>query len=177
MNTRTWVNDNSAIVMILAVLLLLVALFFIFSMGDTPVNAQNRKQWLYNIDTKTLYKDSMTLVPPVKTEDGTAVMALVYACGDCDDDPQQIAYLRKLTDEGKRLQEEENKRMEELAKLPADAKMPVRSPGSMGYLRAWMVSREDPIKWYSTESREGAEIISGTGTACGDVKIKYCRAD
>jgi len=177
MNTRQWVNDNSAIVMILAVLLLLVALFFIFSMKDASFNAQNRKQWLYNTDTKTLYKDSMTLVPPVKTEDGTAVMALVYACGDCDDDPHQIAHLRKLTDEGKRLQEEENKRMEELAKLPSGAKLPVRPPGSMGHLRAWLVSREDPIKWYSTESREGAEIISNVGTACGDIKIKYCRAN
>lgn len=86
MGLRETINNNSAVVVIGTVVLLVLALgYIILSLGgggggNANTNAQ---RWYFNTKTNTIFADDATKNPPFKTEDGSeAVLAMVFTCND-----------------------------------------------------------------------------------------------
>ena len=178
MQIRQWVNNNSAVATILAVVLLIVAVLVIFkTIGPTTGRGFSQYQYYYDIESRDRFKDDFTKVPPFETSTGgTGVYALFYSCDDCDDN-WQVAFLRKYSKRAKQLKEDYERKMRE--SMESGNPMPaVMMPGVGGggvWEREQFVSRVDPIKWVPIDSEEGRKIFSVWRNACGGEKAEICR--
>lgn len=120
-NVREWLNKNSAMVTIAAVVLLVVALS-ILVMSFRRVDASDAGAYYFDLNTGRLFTASMTEIPPIEAPSGplqtpqgplpAGVRVHILSCGSCADFAgmtaeevkaagAEIAYLEMLTPEGK----------------------------------------------------------------------------
>lgn len=169
---RQWLNDNSALAVIVAAVILLIALLVILNTNKNAARPTGSAQWYYDIESRKRFKDEGTKIAPFETASGgTGVSAMVYSCGDCDSD-WKIAFLRKYSDEAKKLKEEQRRALREAVESGVPP-----APGQMGPLEQEMlISRVDPIEWFEFASPDAEAILAEYAAACGDKAATICRA-
>lgn len=123
MKVRDWMNNNSALVTILAVVVLVISLGVIIMQTRAPgAGGRTIDLYYYDLNTGKLFVGKSDEIPPIEAPSGpyqnapgnlpAGVRAHVYACGECPDvtnmtaeEAQQagvtIAYLEMYTPEGK----------------------------------------------------------------------------
>lgn len=165
MNLREWMNQNSAVVTIIAVVLLLVSLGVII-MTLTPKN-NLRVVDVYFMDTAdgSLFVDKSDKLAPVVAPSGKdGVRAFVFSCGDCGDEKSHfVGWLETYTPEAKKA-------------IEAPVEDPEAGMGNYEVIeKGHMVA--DPVnkKWYMSNSEEGYKIMDMMEARCGkDVPAKPC---
>ncbi|HAI14361.1 MAG TPA: hypothetical protein DCM28_21835 [Phycisphaerales bacterium] len=164
MNLREWMNQNSAVVTIIAVVLLLVSLGVII-MTLTPKQV-GRVVDVYFMDTDDgkLFVDKSDQLPPVVAPSGKdGVRAFIFSCSDCGDEASHfVGWLETYTPAAKKAIE-----------------APVEGPeGGMdnyelienGHMVADPVSK----KWVPANSEYGFKIMDMIQNKCGDEAPKPC---
>lgn len=175
---RDWVNNNSAVATVLAVLALVVALaVLVWTSGGGKPRGAPSQQWFYDLGSGELYEAPMDSIPPIETESGpeNGVKAIVYSCSSCDSD-RQIAWIEKYKpDARKKLMEFRAKQKEAAGSGKPVPPMAMMDPMMMEMGRGKVISRHDKIKWVSMDSESGRKIQAGIRKPCPEgVKIKFC---
>ena len=151
MNIRQWLNENSALSTVIAVVMLVCALGYLV-MSNTQSGPRGPKNyWFYDLEDKELFAASIESVAPIEAPSGgEGVRAFVYGCGDCED--LQIAWLQKMTPRGKAQKEHQDKIMKEEG---------IKGGGFMGpdqYMFQQLISKGDKIRWLPTTIPEAHKI-------------------
>lgn len=171
---RNWMNKNSAIASMAAIILLVVALGAVASniFGGRgvpgPVDV-----YYYDLKTGELFTAKSSQFPPIHApgSDGTGhpmgVRAYVYSCTDCSDESTRfVGYLEMYTPEAKKILENPPT-MEDPDNLAAmDSFMMVEEEGHL-------VRAMDNEMWVLQMSEEGFMIMEDVQTQCGDGAIPH----
>lgn len=144
MQTREWMNNNSAIMTLGAVVLLVVALVVMINTisgggGAGTVNAL----YFYDLQSGELFEAPVESKAPIDAPSGAnnGVRARVFACGECTSSDRTPAYLEKYTDQAKAAIQAGN----------ADA---TANPNAM------LIRAVDGDQWVPSASQAGSEIVS-----------------
>lgn len=172
MNIRDWINNNAGVVTILAVMIMVLALIYIFMSGGNPRQELPESQWFYDMTTKTLFEAGLQEHAPIDTPSGKnqGVKAMVYACSNSDcESGRKIAWLEMYTPKTKK------KLMEQRDKGPdgvPDMELVRMLDDDIGV----MLARYDqPDKWYKANSPEAGQIRMSIADLCeDDTRIKHC---
>ena len=170
MKIREWINENSAAVMIVAVLLLIVAMTWIVSNTGGPVSPYGEEDFFYDVNTGQLFSASIGEYPPVVAPSGgEGVKAKVFSCTDCDSSPK-IAWLEKYPPAIK-------DRLEELRQM-SESGQPIEDPSEAAELmddHRLFARGDEPEKWCKAGSRAAAKIQLSLSTICGEGRsFKIC---
>jgi len=157
---REWINNNSAVVTVAAVAILIVSLAVIINQGrgrsgpNTPGNA-----FFYDTVTKKVFTDDATKIPPIQSPDGNpAVRAHFFTCGDCADESDRfLGYYEKYTDDVK-AQLEANPQAFELYEMAYEGRL----------------YSADGENWVTAESPDGIAITQALQGKCPPKKLRYC---
>ena len=108
MNIREWANKNSALVTGISIVVFVGALvFLIFGGGETETRGPEQR-WFYDLNTGSLFPQAPDVFPPVETESGdfngepAGVHAMVFSCGECNEDERFVAWLTTYPPEVKK---------------------------------------------------------------------------
>jgi len=108
-NLREFLNNNSMIATLVAVLILVISLIIVFRQVSGPRRSPgDYKAYYYVLETGERITAPLAQIPPIMTEDGNeAVRAMVFDCGKCENESDFfIGYLLRYTPEGKQKQQE-----------------------------------------------------------------------
>ena len=179
---RNWLNQNSAVVTIGAVMLLVLALAAIVVQMRPPSVGGPVEIWYYDLNTSELFTAKSDQLPPTDApSDGTGadtnptipagVRAYVYSCGDCDNPADRIiAWLEMYPPEVK---ERIEAMMKNPGSVPPDQTM-MEDPMSMGTLIRGIKSEN----WVPQYSEQGMKVQQDMGAAmrCPDGSPpKWCQ--
>jgi len=175
MSLRDKLNQNSLPVTILAVVVLALALAYLFYQRR-PANGGVIDVYFYDLkstdpdQTKRLFKGKNNDLPPVAspsdagTPDFSGVRAWVFTCGTCDDPSQVfISHIETYTPEYK-----DNLRQPPVA---TGGPMPM---APMAMQKGHLISRVDNIKWVEMMSTDGMQIQQSIMSKCGGEPPKPC---
>ncbi|MAE68166.1 MAG: hypothetical protein CMJ18_28280 [Phycisphaeraceae bacterium] len=169
MKIREWLNDNSAVATILAVLVLIAALTYLIR-SNTSGGKGNRPKAQYFFDEASgeLVEAPITELAP---DDGGRVKAIVYSCSDCGADPQ-VAWLEKYTKAAR-------KKLLDIKQQRADGAAPTApmgfGPEMMLMGEGKLVKEKGGKKWYKANSEKGRTIQGSLRNICGQgVRIEFC---
>ena len=200
MSLRDSMNNNSALVTLAAVVLLVVALGWIILKSKGPSGAsQFKSQYYYDLNTGTIFAADSSEMPPIETPSGpdktgnpAGVRARVFACGDCrrsyvgmteaqmEEAGAFIAFIEKFTPEFKKAVEEPKEAVAEPTEatgVPGDPNY--RRPGGGGRMmmeggQGLLIRQVNGEKWLSMRSREAQKITTTFGTKCPDGRSTPC---
>ena len=174
MKLRDWMNQNAAVVTILAVLVLIAALAWIIvgATGGPDVDLP-QQAWYYDVETGTLYPGELGLYPPiVAPSGGDGVLAKVYSCSDCGSESERrIAWLEKHPPKVKeRLEEikelyEAKERGEEISEMIDPSEQATLQDTK---LLAKSVPDGEKFKWVKAFSSAGQKMKLGYMMACNE---------
>ena len=179
MSIRSWVNEHSALVSIVTLVILvgaLVAILYNTMSGSSNTEIPNQR-WYYDLTEKTAFADRVDRIAPFKTEAGhDAVEPIVFHCGSCSE-PKQIAYLAKYTPQAAKLMEQELERMRERGQ-DTNA-IYLRGPDGFGAPGdTQKVSRVDTIQWMNfMDPKALAMIKSSMKCPEGVQRVLECPAE
>ena len=164
MKLRSWINNNSGLATILAVIILVAALVYLFVSSSGRRVKRADAQWFYDLKTGELFETSLGEYPPIDTQsgEGQGVKAMVYACTDDCELDRQIAWLEKYTPEAKTQLLNLDAERAETGAAPGAIMHPEEDAGRL-YARV-----EEPDKWYRPNSRQGAALMMSIRTLCGE---------
>lgn len=171
MKLRNWLNNNSAVVTILAVVMLILSLGAIIIMNrGSSYTPRVYDVYFYDLNTKKLFVGKSNQYAPIATPDGgdRGVRAYVFSCGDCGDESQQfIGYLEMFKPEAKKFFENpESFTPEQLANQP-DL-----------YEEGRLVRAEaENAKWVNANSMDGMKLADLAYTRCNGQPAKPCNPD
>jgi len=181
MKYRDWMNQNSAVITIGAVLVLIGALYAIIKQQWGPGTTYKPIDVFYydmsltsGSEMDRLFSGKSNEFPPIeapskaKTPDGspTGVRAWVFSCGDCSDKSKWfIGFLETYTRDAKDA-------MLEMTKAPATGGAAAPPPMPTG---AEMMARENghlisipgEDKWVPYSGPQGLELIQRAQSRCG----------
>jgi hypothetical protein len=113
MKLRDWMNNNSAVVTIGAVVLLIGALAaIIFQMKPSGYGPRVIDVYYFDLNTQKLFTAKSDQIPPIETPSGpvpgigapAGVRAYVFACNDCGNESDRfVGWLEMYTPEAKAL--------------------------------------------------------------------------
>ena len=174
MNVREWLNQNSALATVVAVIILILALGAIV-WQNKPRNMKVPKyQWYYDTGTGKLFPEAFGQLAPIKAPSGEeGVTAFAFWCDGCENEPE-VLYLTRYTEESKAMMLEQREQMrkqaEKAGKKPGNVPMMDPMMMRMGGMEA--ASVEDPTDWLPVGSLEANEImqISADLMTCGSVE-------
>ncbi len=172
MSIREWVNERSAMATIVAILILIGALAYLFvgSFGGRGRGKIPDQQYFWDTKDQKLVARPRGEVPPVKLDSGgEAVKAMVYSCGSCDPESLTIAWLEKYPPKARTELIDYNKQS-----AGGPAAMSSMDPTIMRLEATKRVKTMDSDKWVPTGSPEGRKITGSLGNACSGGKIKFC---
>ncbi|MEX0777734.1 MAG: hypothetical protein WD042_18680 [Phycisphaeraceae bacterium] len=167
---RDWVNNNSAVVTVGAVVLLLISLAVIVYSTKSSSGVRNYKIYFYDLNSGQLFAEESTKLPPIDTPTGkdNGVWAFVYGCGDCSEANRFIGYLQKLTPEMKEAQLK--------AQSGETGEMMPPYEGDMD--QGTLIRLKDSGEWVPMYSEEGQKIMTSIEGKCpADQRPKHCRPD
>ena len=172
MKFREWVNNNSALATIIAVLVLISALVYMVSSSTGSKSKTPTHRWYYDVDAGKLFTDTVDNIGPFEAPSGgEAVEAIIYGCGDCDD--LKIAWLIKYTEEMKEEMIQFNQKIKDLESGNGEiifsplALIPPAMMGSEGKL----YSKEKPIDWVEATSSDAMSFMQGAYHCPPGVKV------
>lgn len=181
MNVREWLNNNSAIVTVVAVLVLCFALAFIIWNSSS----NNRRYgpidvYFVDLNTSEIFVARSDQIPPIAApsdNDGgkSGVRAHIFACGDCPsglrgrtidelaDNEVFVAYLERYTDEAQSL-------------LSGDMQPEDEERYYMAMEMGQLVTAPGSSNWVSMNSERGYMLMSRSSERCGSgVVPSLCR--
>ena len=167
MNLREWMNQNSAVVTIIAVVLLLVSLGVII-MTLTP-SSPNRVVEVYFMDTADgqLFVEKSNQLPPIVAPSGKeGVRAFVFSCGDCGDEASRyVGWLETYTAEAKKA-------------ITGTTENPEGPEGMVDNYElienGHMVCDPQSKTWVPANSEPGFKIMDQIQNKCGNEPPKPC---
>jgi len=167
MQLREFLNNNSALVTILAVVLLIVALGAIVMQinGGGGYTPRVVDVYYYDLDTGELFLEKSNEIPPVETASGphNGVRAYVFACNDCDEESDRfIGWLEMYTPEAKAA----------LTRDPAEAQ-PDEAPFDY-WEEGHLVRSIDSDEWQLANSEPGFRIMENIRDKCPGGTPKPC---
>jgi len=128
------------------------------------------RAYFYDLSADKLFVDDARQHPPIfgrpdgsrgDPEDMDGVLAMVYVCGpDCGSGERRIAYLKKYTDEMKRLRDQWDAAMAEGRPGPEEVRDRVFVSENT------LVRAVDGESWYSESSEEGQQIMAVLSRKC-----------
>lgn len=185
MNIREFLNNNSAVATIMAVVLLVIALGVIVWQSKGP-SAGQFDSFYYDLNTQEIFVDDATLSVPFDRGTGTfeyfdgakgsAVRAMIFTCND----PAEIkagmtlaeieaaggfvAYLERLSPQMIEMQ----------AKMQAGQE-PAELDLAMDY-SGGLISTIEGKAWFGQESEQGMQLMTAAFSRCGQGQNpKICR--
>ncbi len=173
MGAREWLNENSAVPMITAAVILIVALVIVLATfgGGEDVNEEpTLGQFFLDLTTNESFVAPPGAAPPIDTPGGSkdaGVRAIYLTCDGCGD--RYLGWLERYTPEAKQLYldtVEQNKTRE--IQLPTE--MVVRQSLPKGL----QVRGPDGGKWVAQSSGQGQEITSSARNRCGERPAQPC---
>lgn len=176
MSVREFLNNNSAVATIVAVVLLVLALGIIV-WQNKPASARDYRSFYYDLNTKEIFVDDGTKTTPFDRGSGTfefhdgpqgsAVRAYIFTCGDPDDIKEgmslaeieaaggYIAYLERMTPEMRQMQE----------KIAAGEELTNMDYGmTEGFS---LIAPIDGSIWYSEQSEQAMNMMTDAMQRCG----------
>lgn len=176
MKLRDWLNNNSAIVTIGAVVLLIGALFaIIMQMRSGPSGPRVIDVYFYDLNTQKLFAAKSDQIPPIDTPSGPApggapagVRAYVFACNDCGNENDRfIGWLEMYTPEAKALLTQPP---------PTDPQQALER--DMRVYEVWesgqLIRGVNDTRWVPQSSQEAMNITSQIDTKCPGGSPKPC---
>src|SRR5687768_6396233 len=105
-DARNWMNNNSATVTVIAVVILVGAIAFMVGRKIRPPTSAGQA-WYFDTTSGEYFTDVTTKLAPFKRDNGNlAVRAHFFTCGECttdtgaaDSSKRFIGYYEKYTDE------------------------------------------------------------------------------
>jgi len=168
-NLRQTINENSAAVSIIAAVIAVLAIVYIFhnSVGGGGTGAAP-KAYYYDTSTGQFYTYRSSRPAPIKNAQGkrTIVLAYMYTCSSCGN--RKIAWLQKYTRQARKALEQM------LNYKPVPGKPPAPPPMEAPMFGTGILVRSPAkgSKWYPVQSPEGQAIqqlpkcTSGTAKIC-----------
>ncbi len=181
MSLRSWINNNSAVVTILAVLFLCAALWIVISNANSGRPKMATQQWYYDLAKGERFAGKIGMIPPFDHEGGkeNGVVAYIYSCGDCGSD-WHIAWFQKFSPADKRRQEEFLLKQQQNQVDGKPASPMGFSPLMGGSMAEPLVSQPDPqnLQWVPMTSAQAQTMIHKVRESCGDATkstFKFCQ--
>lgn len=182
MKVRDWMNNNSALVTIAAVVLLVISLGVIIMQTKGPGSVGPIKLYFYDLNTGKLFVAMSDQVPPIDAPSGPygerglpgGVRAHIYSCGSCgnydgltaeqvNQTGAYIAYLEMYTPEGK-------------AAMTAPAGDPDAPPMYVDPMEQTLVKRVEDTNWISMYSEQAYQMTDQAIRNCpDDAPARACR--
>ena len=105
---RQWLNDHSAVVTIVAMVVLISAVLFMIDWDDGPdYGPPHLLAYFYNTVTEEIFVDTPDNIPPFLNEAGhECVVVRMFTCGSCAESERWPGFYEKFTDEYKRQAED-----------------------------------------------------------------------
>jgi len=163
-STRDWINQNSAVVTVASVVVLVLSLAIIINQGRGRSTPEPGNAYFYDTVTKEYFTDSATKIPPITSPAGNeAVRAHFFTCGECTEATKDeggerfIGYYEKYTPEVKAKLEE--------------------SPEAFEFYEEAFQGRlysPDGTRWTQAESPTGFRLIEELQEKCPAKKLRYC---
>jgi len=164
LNLREKLSQNSGIVAIACMVVLLLCLAIIFWPDGKPRMAT---AWFLDLNNMQLVELPADVTAPVEVETGPqpAVRAHVYAEGNCNDSSdRKIVYLEQLTDAAQKA-----KRQLDTAEMTPELHLRLSEALNSGIL----VRRVQDPDWVAANSEQGAEILD----AANQPGLQPCEPD
>jgi len=162
---RQFVNNNSAVVTVGAVAIIIVGLAAIikYGAGNSTGTAPATTGWFWDVEDKAAFVDEATNISPFKRPNGhTAVRLHYFSCGDCTKEQRFVGYMEKYTDEVR-------------DKLEKSRKGEITDGFYEEEQMAGLLYSKDGETWFSAQSPEGQMLVSATYKKCPDRKqLQYC---
>lgn len=185
MNIREFLNNNSAVATIMAVVLLVIALGFIVWQNKGP-SAGQYDSFYYDLNTQEIFADDATLTVPFERGTGTfeyfdgakgsAVRAMIFTCQDPADIKSGmtlaeieaaggfVAYLERLSPQ----------MIEVQAKIDAGQEL-TGEYLDVG-IGGGLISTIEGQVWFDQESEQGMQLMGAAFSRCGaGQNPKICR--
>lgn len=190
MKLRDWMNNNSAIVTIAAVVILILSLgYIVWSSKGPSYGARVIDVYYYDLNTQKVFTAKSDQVPPIDAPSGPfrtpagqevpgGVRAYLFACGDCQDftgltaaELQAkggfIGWLEMYTPEAKAMLTQPPGESPEAA---AEREMRMYQVWESGQL----IASPDNLRWVSQNTEEGVRITSQIEGKCPGGTPKPC---
>lgn len=167
MKARNWLNNNSAMVTILAVVVLIMSLAFIIISNSRPsYTPRVIDVYYYDLDTNQLFIDKSDKYPPIPTPSGEmkGARAYVFSCGDCSDESKRfVGYLEMYTPAAKSaLENPQPANPEDMSSIDI-------------FEEGRMLRGVDSREWVKANSNEAFQTQDAVQTHCGaEVPPKSC---
>ena len=147
MSLREWLNNNSTLVTVGAVLFLVVALGVVFlQMRGPSIARSDADTYFWDIDAHEPFVAPLNEEPDQAPSGGPVAQAYLFSCGECTPD-QWFGYLERYTDEYHRLMREGT-----FNEMP----MPQREQFME---RNHLIRNLDDTRWIRRMSEQGDEIV------------------
>lgn len=178
MKIREFLNQNSSIGILAAVVLLVISLFIIFRQISGGGGGQTiDKRYFLDLNTGEIFPADIQAVPPIETPSGphegepAGVAAYVVTCGDCknsyagmtpsevQETGAQIMYLSKYSMEDKQALERARNSEEGIDQAMYTSELIADVSGN---------------RWVSMESRDAMQIMENRLDCPGDQSLKPC---
>lgn len=182
MKMRDFLNNNSALVTILAVVILVISLGVIIMNTRGPGAIRAIDLYFYDVSNGQLFVASSDQIPPIDTAGGAnmGVRAHVFACGECPSDlaglnaeqvkqkGAYIAYLEMYTPQGKQALTAASQGA--AAGGPEGGQQGPPPEAMIDPMQQTLVKRaEDPNdKWLSMYSPQGYQLTDQSVSQCPD---------
>lgn len=176
MKLRDWMNNNSAVVTIGAVVILILSLgYIVFSSRGRSSGPRVIDVYFYDLNAQKLFTAKSDAIPPIETESGPAtggapagVRAYVFACNDCGNENDRfIGWLEMYTPEAKALLSQPAAETPEQA---AEREMRMYEVWENGQL----IRAVEGGQWVRANSQEAINITSQIESKCPGGAPKPC---
>jgi len=179
MGLRDYMNNNSSVVTILAVVVLVIALGIIVMTSKGPGrNSYIVDIYFYDLNTGKLFIEKSDQRPPITTASGptptgkkAGVLAYVSTCGECRN--YAGMGVEELKAAGAFISRLEMFTEEALAAMDAAA---AGQSAAMDYdlMNAVLIKRVEDTAWVPIESSQGMRIMSAEAGRCPGGREKTC---
>jgi hypothetical protein len=189
MPARDFLNNNSAVVTILALVVLVGALGAIIWNSGGGGGQEFMQRYYYDLNTGKLFVDSKSKIAPIDAPSGPyngkqgGVSAVVFGCGECqssyDGMTQEeveeagaiIGWLEMLTAEAKK-EMEQTKSGQRAPGGPGGQS--VRDLRPMTFMEGRLVKYPSEEDWYDAGSQDAMTLRSEAQTRCASGRLKVC---
>ncbi|MDA8377050.1 MAG: hypothetical protein M0Z50_08330 [Planctomycetia bacterium] len=170
-NLRNTINENSAVMSIIAAVVAIVAIAFIVRNFFHTTQYGPTTAYYYDTSDGSVQVLPRSKYPPLigKTGKPTLVWAEYYSCSSCSD--KQLAYLEKYSAQAKKAMEQlqqQQRNPKNKGEPPNFALMQMAMQGGGILVR----SPKKGSKWYPLESPQGMQIA--TPPSCTTGQLKAC---